>query len=56
MEEKAVNVVEEGVVASPAIFEDMCPFDFEQMEIITIEHGVKVGQCTNPECGYIRPV
>jgi len=36
------------------VFEEYCPFDDEVMEIITIEHGVRVWHC--PVCEYIRPV
>lgn len=47
---------QQEVVSQPqgGIFENMCPFDFEEMEIITIEHGVRVWHC--PVCDYIRPV
>lgn len=45
---------EQQAAATSGIFENMCPFDFEEMEIITIEHGVKCWHC--PVCDYIRPV
>lgn len=40
--------------AVAGIFDDICPFDGEQMEQVTIEFGIVMWQCT--VCGYMEPV